>query len=152
MYQLSSFSSLTQMPVPQCCWDPSYALCSLEQVRRLLTAARLSSRPERTSNSSHWLLLCSFTLKLHSYLLGVLFRGWGFFSNYWSLGQIVPHMPQHNNTARTELRPLLMLRMAFYGKYTGHGTRMCFKRSPIPQKCICQVASHCTKPSCVFEI
>lgn len=74
-------------------------------------------------------------------LLGFLFQGWGLFSSYQSPGQILPHMPQHS-TARTQLRPLLMLRMAFSGKYTIHGIRMCFKGHPF----------HKTYLSCRFSL
>lgn len=134
----SSFSSLTQMPLPQCCWASSCALWSLEQVRWLLRAVRLSSRPEwAPSPESTQQLSLTAALFLHTQIsllpAGFFISGMGVFSNYWSLGQILPHMPQQNNTARTDLRPLLMLRTAIYGKYTRHGTRMCFKRPPTPQ-------------------
>lgn len=63
------------------------------------------------------LLLLCFNLFIH-------LRLFFFFPSYWSLGQILSHMPQSKYTDRRELRPLLTLRTAFHWKCTGYGVKI----------------------------
>lgn len=103
---------------------------------------------QQFSCDGHALLLHTHTLLLAA---GVFISGWGFFSNFWSLGQTLHHRPQHKHTARTELSPVLRLRIAFYGKCTRHGIRM-FQKTARSTKPVCCVASRCTISFCAFEL